>query len=85
MKTTEICDALEKFARFRKDTLVKVDDTGVGGGVTDEMQKRGYKVLGVNFGGEPKDKDKYPNWISEAWFHLSEIMPQISLPIFVPR
>lgn len=81
MRTTEICDALEKFARFRKDTLIKVDDTGVGGGVTDEMKKRGYNVLGVNFGGAPNDRDKYPNWISEAWFYLSSIIDRISLPM----
>lgn len=80
LRTTQICDELEKFAGFNKEILIKVDDTGVGGGVTDEMMKRGYKVIAINFGGEPKDKDKYPNWISEAWFHMAEIMPNIELP-----
>lgn len=50
------------------------------GGVTDEMIKRGYNVIPINFGGEPKDKDKYPNWISEAWFNMRDIMPKIQLP-----
>lgn len=80
LRTTEICDLLEEFAEFNKETLIKVDDTGVGGGVTDEMMKREYNVVAVNFGGVPNDKEKYPNWISEAWFNLSEIIEQIQLP-----
>lgn len=81
LRINQICDELAKFVRFNKDDpLLKIDDTGVGGGVTDEMIKRGYKVVAINFGGEPKDKDKYPNWISEAWFHLAELMPKIALP-----
>jgi len=81
LRTTEICDRIEQFADFEKSTEIKVDDTGVGGGVTDEMMKRGYNVIGINFGGEPADKDKYPNWISEAWFNLSEIISTIELPM----
>ena len=80
LRTTEVCDRLEQFVRFDKSVLIKIDDTGVGGGVTDEMMKRGYNVLAINFGGEPGDKDKYPNWISEAWFHFASIVDQARLP-----
>lgn len=80
IRTTDICDQLEQFAEFNKEILIKIDDTGVGGGVTDEMIKRGYNVVAINFGGEPIDKDKYQNWISEAWFYMTEIMPEIQLP-----
>lgn len=80
LRTTEVCDQLEVFADYNKKILIKIDDTGVGGGVTDEMIKRGYNVMPINFGGEPVDKDKYPNWISEAWFYMAEIMPTIELP-----
>jgi len=80
LRTTETCDQLEQFVDFDKSILIKVDDTGVGGGVTDEMMKRGYNVMPINFGGEPDDKDKYQNWISEAWFYMAEIMPTIDLP-----
>lgn len=80
LRTTQICDLLEVFAEYDKTILLKVDDTGVGGGVTDEMIKRGYNVMPINFGGEPVDKDKYQNWISEAWFYMSEIMSTIQLP-----
>ena len=33
----------------------------------------------VNFGSSARDKDKYPNLISEAWFYLQSIMDKISL------
>lgn len=79
LRTTQLCDLLEEFVKD-KTVLLKIDDTGVGGGVTDEMIKREYNVMPINFGGEPVDKDKYQNWISEAWFYMAEIMPEIELP-----
>lgn len=81
LRTTELCDLLEKFADFNKEINIKVDDTGVGGGVTDEMLKREYNIIAINFGGKASDEDKYPNWISEAWFHLSNIIGEIQLPM----
>ena len=80
LRTTEVCDKLEMFCDSDKEVTIKVDDTGVGGGVTDEMLKREYNVIAINFGGLAGDKDKYPNWISEAWFNLAEIIDDIELP-----
>ena len=79
LRTTEVCDHLEAFVNHDKEVLLKVDDTGVGGGVTDEMIKRGHNVMAINFGAKPNNPDKYPNLISEAWFYMAEIMPTISL------
>lgn len=81
LRTTETCDKLEDFVGYDKEVLLKIDDTGVGGGVTDEMIKRGYNVMPINFGAKPDDPDKYPNLISEAWFYLASIMDEISLPM----
>ena len=79
LRTTEVCDKLEAFADHDKTVLIKVDDTGVGGGVTDEMMKRGYNVMAINFGAKPTDPDKYPNLISEAWFYLGSIIDHVQL------
>lgn len=81
LRTTEICDQLEKFVEDNKDNLIKIDDTGVGGGVTDEMIKRGYNITPINFGGKAKDNNKYPNLISEAWFEFGENLDQMQLPM----
>lgn len=78
-RTTEVCDLLESFVDFDKGTLIKVDDTGVGGGVTDEMMKRGYNIMAINFGSAASNKDRYPNMISEAWFYMQSIIDEISL------
>ena len=79
LRTTEICDQLEKFVNFDKTIQLRIDDTGVGGGVTDEMIKRGYNVVAINFGAKAKDDDKYPNLISEAWFEFEQLLPTIQL------
>lgn len=81
LRTTDVCDRIEIFADYDKTILIKIDDTGVGGGVTDEMIKRGYNIVAVNFGGKAKDEDKYPNWISEAWFHIADILNDAQLPM----
>jgi phage terminase large subunit len=80
LRTTQVCDALEQFVGFDKTIELKIDDTGVGGGVTDEMIKRGYNVVAINFGGSAQDNDKYPNWISEAWFHMAKVLPDAEIP-----
>lgn len=81
LRTPDICDQLERFIGFDKTIELKVDDTGVGGGVTDEMLKRDYQVRAINFGGAASDNNKYPNWISEAWFYMAEIINDIELPM----
>ena len=78
-RTTEVCDLLVNFIGTDKDVLIKIDDTGVGGGVTDEMIARGYNVIPINFGAKASNPDKYPNLISEAWFYLQSIIDQISI------
>lgn len=78
-RTTEVCDLLVNFIGADKDVLIKIDDTGVGGGVTDEMIARGYNVIPINFGAKASNSDKYPNLISEAWFYLQSIIDKISI------
>lgn len=78
-RTTEVCNLLVNFVGADKDVLIKIDDTGVGGGVTDEMLARGYNVIPINFGAKASNPDKYPNLISEAWFYLQSIIDNISI------
>lgn len=78
-RTTEVCDLLENFVDMDKDCLIKVDDTGVGGGVTDEMIARGYNIMAINFGAKASNSDKYPNLISEAWFYIQSNIDSMSI------
>lgn len=80
-RTTEICDLLDEFVEGDKTVEVKVDDTGVGGGVTDELKKRGQNVRPINFGARANYGNKYPNLISEAWFELKDQIDDVQLPL----
>jgi phage terminase large subunit len=51
-----------------KKVKIKVDDTGVGGGVTDKLKDLGANVIPVNFGAVPSDPVKYTSVADEMWF-----------------
>jgi len=67
-------------------TRIKVDDTGVGGGVTDNLRRlqrenklpRHVQIVPVNNGA--KGDEYYENVGAMAWGHFKEILPFISLP-----
>ncbi len=50
---------------------VKIDDDGVGGGVTDILQSKGHFVTPVG-AGQRSLSGRYPNKRSELWFQLAE-------------
>jgi phage terminase large subunit len=79
-KKKSVTEVVRLLADFAGDALIKVDDTGVGGGVTDGLRDLGKNVQAVNFGSSPKDKNKYTNKISELWFFLKEHINEIGLP-----
>ena len=79
-KTEYISDELEIFADQKKKIRIKVDDTGVGGGVTDIMQRREYNIVPVNFQQKAKDETHYANAICEMWYEVAKIIEQIACP-----
>jgi hypothetical protein len=60
--------------------LLNIDDTGVGGGLTDIMRERGWKVNPINFGNKAADTKKYDNISSEMWFRMRDVLKESSLP-----
>jgi hypothetical protein len=77
-KLVYIADEVERFVGFNKTIRIKIDDTGVGGGVVDILQAKGYNVVPINFGADAKEPDKYPNTISEMWFEVGKIIQEIA-------
>ena len=72
----ELCGYIEIMAGNNHDMTIKVDETGVGGGVVDILQGRGYRnVIGINFGSKPQNPDKFADLPSEMWctFPISEV------------
>lgn len=54
-----------------KSVLCKIDDDGVGGGVTDQAD--GYKFVGLSGANKAMDDNGYPNRRSEVWFAVSDM------------
>jgi phage terminase large subunit len=72
----ELCGHIEVMAGNNHDMRIKVDETGVGGGVVDILQSRGYReVVGINFGSKASEEDKFADLPSEMWctFPISEV------------
>jgi len=79
-RSNDIVDYSKDFINSDKKISLKIDDTGVGAGVTDPLMAEGYNVMPINFGQSAKDKDKYPNAISEMWFEFRDILKDIQIP-----
>ena len=72
----ELCGHIEVMAGNNHDMRIKVDETGVGGGVVDILQGRGYRnVIGINFGSKAQEEDKFADLPSEMWctFPIAEV------------
>lgn len=52
---------------------IKVDDDGVGGGVTDRLVEQGYNAIPVRAGSRPMSMARYPNKRSELWFRTVKL------------
>ena len=87
LKTTELVDKIiEEVKFFRKLGLkvaaIFVDGGGVGGGVVDQLERLGYPVVEVLFGGKPQDGKVYRFKGDEMWGKLrSELQRGLCLPM----
>jgi hypothetical protein len=60
-----------KAIRYREEwggSVIAVDDTGVGGGVTDLLRVSNQPYLAIQFGGESSDRDRFANLKAEMCF-----------------
>jgi hypothetical protein len=71
-----------QYVRAGYKVRVTVDDTGVGGGVTDIIKAAlpEVEVYGVCNNNVAKDPIAYNDLITELWFEVSKIIDQIQLP-----
>lgn len=82
-KLVFIADKLCLFMDGRTSDLpALIDDTGVGGGLTDIMQDREYQITPINFQETAISPDKFPNTISEMWFTVTVLINEIACEEF---
>lgn len=53
---------------------VAIDDTGLGGGVTDRLAELGWDVGAINFGAKPRDEDRFHDCRTELWWDVREAL-----------
>jgi len=76
----DLITTAQRIIDYGKGAPVRVDDTGLGGGVTDYLRKQGYPVQPINFASRAIRQDLYSDIISEMWFNLADRIDKISLP-----
>ena len=76
---TEQTALLKEFVSSMDSPRIKIDSTGVGGGLVDMCKAEGMDAIDVNFAQQAKEPDKYPNAASEMWFDFQKILPDVGL------
>lgn len=76
---TEQTALLKEFVSSMDSPRIKIDETGVGGGLVDMCKAEGLNVEPVNFAQGAKEPDKYPNAASEMWFDFQKILSEVGM------
>lgn len=69
----KVAETAERYGITKGDAWrIAVDDTGVGGGVTDILRSQGWNIQPVNFGEKPVRNEDVTNRRTELWWGLRE-------------
>jgi len=73
--------------RFRiEPEEIFVDDTGLGGGVTDRLEELGIYVNAVNNGETALERDRFRNVRTESYWNVRErLQPDSPNPFYCPK
>ena len=63
-----------------KSIPINIDNGHVGAAVADYMEKDGYLVNRINFGGVPCDTEHYEDIATEMYFNLRDLLENIDIP-----
>lgn len=62
----------DEYRIHRRRIRCKIDDTGVGGGVTDGLRRKGYLAVGIHAQSSAFDPEHYRSRRDELWFGMAE-------------
>lgn len=77
--TTHTAGRVAFWAAEHPDARIVVDDSGVGGGVTDQLRGMGLDVEAFNGGEKARRHERFPNRRSESWFEAAAQLEDIDL------
>ena len=67
------------------DSIIAIDDTGLGGGVVDRLMELGIEVLAINYGSQAYEHDRFRDKASEMWWRVRELHdPHMEVNIVYP-
>lgn len=75
--TVAVAGAVWDMADHRRDIPIKIDE-GYNPGVIDLLKEWGARVIPINFGGTPSDKDRFTSIADEMWFTVP--INELSIP-----
>lgn len=61
----------DRVALKPQEIKIKVDDDGVGGGVSDVLRSQGYNATPVSAASRPNDPNRFPKRRDELWFDVA--------------
>lgn len=80
--------AMDCMSQYKRSScVVKIDDDGVGGGVTDNVRETVHvrrlpiQVVACHNGAVPKDDEHYDNWGAEVWATIKELLQDKEIQI----
>lgn len=73
---TETAREIERIMRAEPADYVVIDDTGIGGGVTDVLRDAGFEIVAFRGGEAAIDSARYFNRTSEAWGVLRDLIEE---------
>ena len=59
---------------------INIDNGDLGKGIADYLEKDGWLVNRINFGGTPVDADHYQDAVTEMYFQLRDVLEQVDIP-----
>jgi len=65
---------------------IYIDDTGLGGGVTDRLCEQGHIVTPVIFGSSADEKERFSNKRTELYWRMrAALKPDAVEPLYIPK
>jgi hypothetical protein len=78
--TVYVANAIWNMAGQDRKVVIKCDVGGLGAGVVDKLRELGANVIEINFGGAPRDRNRFTSVADEMYFTFAEKIDEISIP-----
>ncbi len=76
---TASADKIQTLFTKYNPTNIKIDDTGLGGGLTDILKTNHLPITPINYAQKPKQPNLYPKTADELWFDFANQLTNISI------